>query len=107
MRRDADKQQRNRSDERLIKGLEKEIGECRDDLKKFEDTIAQLQAQWAKRTKERTLYLQQARKDYGKTIANLKRKVTTLESETAKQAKAFETKSKHCYNLMASMEDEI
>ncbi|XP_070021923.1 uncharacterized protein [Nicotiana sylvestris] len=93
MRRDADKQQRSRSDERLIKGLKKEIGECRDDLKKSKDTIARLQAQWAKRTKERTQYLQQARKDHEKTIVSLKRKVINLESETAKQAKAFETES--------------
>lgn len=50
MRRDADKQQRSRSDERLIKGLKREIGECRDDLKKSKDTIAQLQEQGAKRT---------------------------------------------------------
>ncbi|XP_070017011.1 golgin IMH1-like [Nicotiana sylvestris] len=107
MRINADNQQRSRSDERLIYGLKKEIGECRDDLKRSEGTLAQLQVQWAKRTKERTQYLQQARKDYEKTIVGLKRNVATLESKAAKQAKAFETESKHCCNLMASMEGEI
>ncbi|XP_070013919.1 uncharacterized protein [Nicotiana sylvestris] len=107
MRLDADKQQRSRSDERLIKGLKTKIVEYRDELKKSEGTIAELQAQWAKRTKERTQYLQQVRKDYENTIANLKRKMITLEDKAAKQAQAFETESGHCYDLLARMEVEI
>ncbi|XP_070029702.1 uncharacterized protein [Nicotiana sylvestris] len=107
MRVDADNQQRSRSDERLINGLKKEIMERRDDLKKFEGAVAQLRAQWAKITKERTQYLQQVKKEYEKTIAKLKGKMTTLEDKAAKQAEAYEIKSGHCYDLLARMKDEI
>ncbi|XP_070011293.1 uncharacterized protein [Nicotiana sylvestris] len=51
--------------------------------------------------------MQQLKKDYEKTIASLKRKVITLEDKAAKQSKAFETKSGHCYDLLARMEVEI
>ncbi|XP_070005839.1 uncharacterized protein [Nicotiana sylvestris] len=84
MRIDADNQQRSRSDERLINRLKKEIIEHRDDLKKSEGAIAQLRAQWAKVTKERTQYLQQVKKEYEKTIAKLKGKMTTLKDKAAK-----------------------
>lgn len=56
MRIDADKQQRIRSDERLIQGLNTKFVECRDELKKSEGTIAELQVLWAKRTKDCTQY---------------------------------------------------
>ncbi|XP_070017715.1 uncharacterized protein [Nicotiana sylvestris] len=107
MRIAANNQQRSRSDERLIKGLKREIGECRDELKKSEGTIAELRAQWVKRTEERTHYMQQLKKDYEKTIGSLKRKVVTLEDKAVKQAKTFETESEHCYDLLARMEVEI
>ncbi|XP_070008108.1 uncharacterized protein [Nicotiana sylvestris] len=82
----ADNQQRNRSDERLIKGLE---------------------AHWEKRTEERNRYLQQLKRDHEQTIANLKRKVATLEDKAAKQARTFEAENRHCYDLLAQMEVEI
>ncbi|XP_070010828.1 uncharacterized protein [Nicotiana sylvestris] len=107
MRITTNNQQRSLSDERLIKGLKKEISECRDELKKSEGTIAELRAQWVKRTEELTHYMQQLKKDYEKTIASLERKMVTLEDKAAKQAKAFETESGHCYDLLARMEGEI
>ncbi|XP_070010842.1 uncharacterized protein [Nicotiana sylvestris] len=107
MRIDADNQQSSRSDERLINGLKKEIIERREDLKKSERAVAQLRAQWAKKTKERKQYLQQVKKEYEKTIAKLKGKMTTLEDKAAKQVEAYEIESGHCYDLLARMEDEI
>nr|XP_016512546.1 PREDICTED: pentatricopeptide repeat-containing protein At5g12100, mitochondrial-like [Nicotiana tabacum] len=107
MRIDPDNQQMSRSDERLINRLKKEIIKRRDDLKKSEGAVAQLRAQWAKRTKERTQYLQQVKKEYEKTIAKLKGKMTSLEDKAAKQAEAYEIESGHCYDLLARLEDEI
>ncbi|XP_070029874.1 uncharacterized protein [Nicotiana sylvestris] len=92
MRIAANNQQRSQSDEWLIKGMKREIGECQDELKKSEGTIAELRAQW---------------KDYEKAIGSLKRKVVTLEDKAVKQAKTFETESGHCYDLLARMEVEI
>ncbi|XP_070005449.1 uncharacterized protein [Nicotiana sylvestris] len=103
----ADNQQRSRSDERLIKGIKMEISECRSELENLENTIAGLEAHWAKRTEERNRYLQQLKRDHEQTIANLKRKVATLEDKAAKQARTFEAENRHCYDLLAQMEVEI
>ncbi|XP_070005431.1 uncharacterized protein [Nicotiana sylvestris] len=103
----ADNQQRSWSDERLIKGLKMEISECRSELENFENTIAGLEAHWAKRTEERNRYLRQLKRDHEQTIANLKRKVATLEDKATKQARTFEAENRHCYDLLAQMEVEI
>ncbi|XP_070029962.1 uncharacterized protein [Nicotiana sylvestris] len=47
------------------------------------------------------------KRNYEGTITNLKRKVTTLENEAAKQAKDFKADREHCYDLMAQMEEEM
>ncbi|XP_070011223.1 golgin IMH1-like [Nicotiana sylvestris] len=107
MRIDVDNQQRSRSDERLIKGLRMEIGECRSESENLENTIAGLEAHWAKRTEKRNQYLQQLKRDHEQTIANLKKKVVTLEDRAAEQARTFEAENRRCHKLLAQMEVEI
>ncbi|XP_070021790.1 golgin IMH1-like [Nicotiana sylvestris] len=103
----TDNQQRSRSDERLIKSLKMEISECRSESENFENTIAGFEAHWVKKTEERNQYLQQVKRDHKQTIANLKRKVATLEDRATEQARTFEAENRHCYNLLAQMEVEI
>ncbi|XP_070009149.1 uncharacterized protein [Nicotiana sylvestris] len=103
----ADNQQRSRSDDRLIKGLKMEIGECRSESENLKNTIAGLETHWAKRTEERNRYLQQLKRDHKQTIANLKRKVATLEDKVFEQARTFEAENRRCYDLLAQMEVEI
>jgi len=102
-----DKQPRSRSDEQLIKRLENEVREWRDELEKSENIMAELKAQWATRTEERRQYLNQLKRDHEKIVANLKRKVVALEGKAVRQARDFETESGHCYNLLAQMEAEV
>ncbi|XP_070025243.1 uncharacterized protein [Nicotiana sylvestris] len=102
-----DKQPRSRSDEQLVKRLESEVRERRDELGKSEKAMAELKAQWATRTEERRQYLNQLKRDHEKIVANLKRKVVALEGKAVRQARDFETESRHCYNLLAQMEAEV
>ncbi|XP_070008087.1 uncharacterized protein [Nicotiana sylvestris] len=107
MRIAADNQQRSRSDERLTKGLRMEIGECRSASENLENTIAGLEAHWARRTEKRNRYLQRLKRDHEQTIANLKKKVVTLEDRVVEQTRTFEAENRHCHKLLAQMEVEI
>lgn len=85
-----DKQPWSRSDVRLIEGMENEVRECRDELEKSENVMAELKAQWAMRIEERLQYLNELKRVHEKIVANLKRKVVALEGKTVKQARYFE-----------------
>ncbi|XP_019259385.1 PREDICTED: uncharacterized protein LOC109237526 [Nicotiana attenuata] len=103
----ANNPKRSRADERLISGLNKKILECQEDLEKSEDSLAKIRAQWTTNAEERARFVQQMKRNYEGTITSLRRKVTTLEDEAAKQAKDFKADREHCYALMARMEEEI
>jgi len=47
------------------------------------------------------------KRKYEGTITSLKREVTTLENEAAKQDKDFKADREHCYDLIAQMEEEM
>ncbi|XP_070002601.1 uncharacterized protein [Nicotiana sylvestris] len=93
--------ERSRADERLISSLRKKALECQDNLEKSEVNLAKVQAQLAKNAEGRAHFVQQMKRRYEGTITSLKRKVTTLENEAAKQAKDFKADREHCYDLMA------
>ncbi|XP_070015872.1 uncharacterized protein [Nicotiana sylvestris] len=84
-----------------------EICECQSESENFENTITGLETHWAKRTEERNRYLQQLKRDHKQIIANLKRKVATLENRAFEQARTFEAENRCCYDLLAQMEVEI
>ncbi|XP_070004720.1 uncharacterized protein [Nicotiana sylvestris] len=107
MRTAARNSERSRADERLISSLKKKALECQDDLEKSEANLAKVRAQWAKEAEEREKFMQQMKRKYEGTITSMKRKMTTLENEVAKQAKDFKADREHCYDLMAQMEEEI
>ncbi|XP_070011435.1 uncharacterized protein [Nicotiana sylvestris] len=107
MKIDADNRQRSRSDERLIKGLRMEIGECRSESENLENTIAGLEAHCARRTEKRNRYLQQLKRDHEQAIANLKKKVVTLEDRAFEQTRTLGVENKHCHKLLTQMEVEI
>jgi len=44
---------------------------------------------------------------YDREVANLKKKLTTLENEMAKQTKSFKAEREHCYALMARLEEDM
>jgi len=96
--------ERSRADERLISGLKKKVLECQEDLEKSEASLAKIWAQWTKKAEERARVVQQMKRNYEGTITSLRRKVTTLENEAAKQAKDFKAEREYCYDLMAQME---
>ncbi|XP_070007730.1 uncharacterized protein [Nicotiana sylvestris] len=98
--------ERSRVDERIISSLKKKTLECQDDLEKSEANLAKVRAQWAKEAGELAKFVQQMKRKYEGTIS-LKRKMTTLENEAAKQAKDFKADREHCYNLVAQMEEEM
>ncbi|XP_070019550.1 uncharacterized protein [Nicotiana sylvestris] len=102
-----DKQPRSRSDEQLVKGLKNEVREWRDGLEKSENVMAELKTQWGTRAYKRRRYLNQLKRDHEKTLANMKRKVATLEVKAVKQAEDFQIKSGHYYHLLAQMEVEV
>ncbi|XP_070020977.1 uncharacterized protein [Nicotiana sylvestris] len=100
MKIDVDNQPMNRSDERLIKALKTEIGERRNES---ENTIAGLEAHWARRTEKRNRHLRQLEKDHERTIANLKEKL----DRAFEQIRTLGVENKHCRKLLAQMEVEI
>ncbi|XP_070017865.1 uncharacterized protein [Nicotiana sylvestris] len=102
-----DKQPRSRSDEQLIKVLKNEVREWRDGLEKSENVMAELKEQWGTRADNRRRYLNQLKCDHEKTVANMKRKVATLEGKAVKQAEDFQIESRHCYDLLAQIEVEV
>ncbi|XP_070015111.1 uncharacterized protein [Nicotiana sylvestris] len=97
--------ERSQADEKLISSMRKKTLECQDDLEKFEASLAKVWAQLAKNTEGRAQFVHQMKRKYEGTITNLKRKLTTLENEAAKQAKDFKADREHCYALMAQMEE--
>ncbi|XP_070028993.1 uncharacterized protein [Nicotiana sylvestris] len=99
--------ERSRADERLISSLKKKALKCQDDLEKSEAGLEKAWAQLAENTKGRTQFAQQMKRKYEGTITSLRRKVTTLENEAAKQAKDFKVDREHYYDLMARMEEGI
>ncbi|XP_070011385.1 uncharacterized protein [Nicotiana sylvestris] len=101
-----DKQPRSRSDEQLIKGLKNEVREWRDGLEKSENVMAELKVRWGTRADKHCRYLNQLKRDHEKTVANMKRKVATLEGKTVKQVEDFQIESGHCYDLLSQMEVE-
>ncbi|XP_070015651.1 uncharacterized protein [Nicotiana sylvestris] len=100
MRIDADNQQMSRSDERLMKALRMEIGECRSES---ENIIAGLEAHWARRTEKCNRHLRQLERDQERTIANLKEKV----ERASEQTRTLGAENRHCHKLLAQMEVEI
>ncbi|XP_070008282.1 uncharacterized protein [Nicotiana sylvestris] len=99
--------ERSRADERLISSLKNKALECQDDLEKSEASLVKAWAQLAENAKGRTQFVQQLKRKYEGTITSLRRKVTTLENEAAKQAKDFKVNREDYYNLMAQMEEGI
>ncbi|XP_070025351.1 uncharacterized protein [Nicotiana sylvestris] len=99
--------ERSRADERLISSLKKKALECQDDLEKSEASLAKARAQLVEKAKGRTQFVQQLKRKYEGTITSLRKKVTTLDNEAAKQAKDFRADKEHYYDLMAHMEEEI
>ncbi|XP_070028653.1 uncharacterized protein [Nicotiana sylvestris] len=97
--------ERSRADERLISGLKKKVLECQEDLEKSEASLAKIRAQWTNKAEERARVVHQMKRNYEGTITSLRRKVTTLENETSKQAKDFKADREYCYDLMAQMEE--
>ncbi|XP_070002442.1 uncharacterized protein [Nicotiana sylvestris] len=96
---------RSRANERLISGLKKKALECQEDLEKSEASLAKIREQWTKKVEERTRYVKQMKRNYEGTTTILRRKVTTLEIEAAKQDKDFKADREYCYDLMAKMEE--
>nr|XP_016509128.1 PREDICTED: uncharacterized protein LOC107826642 isoform X2 [Nicotiana tabacum] len=103
----AKNQERSRVDERLISGLRKKIIECQDDLEKSEASLARVRAQLAKNVEGRMEFVRQLKRKYEGTIIDLKRNLTTLENEAAKQARNFKAEREPCYALMAQMEEDM
>ena len=99
--------ERSRADEKLISSLRKKALECQDDLEKSKASLAKVRTQLAKNAEGRAQFVHQMKRKYEGTITNLKRKLTTLENEVAKQAKDFKADRGHCYVLMAQMEEEM
>ncbi|XP_070008193.1 spindle pole body component 110-like [Nicotiana sylvestris] len=92
---------RSRADERLISSLRKKALEYQDELEKSEASLEKVRAQLAKNAEGRAQFMHQMKRKYEGTITNLKRKLTTLENEAAKQAKDFKADREHCYALIA------
>ncbi|XP_075099735.1 uncharacterized protein LOC142176355 isoform X2 [Nicotiana tabacum] len=99
--------ERSRADERLISNLKKKALECQYDLEKSEANLPKFRAQWEKEAEEREKFVQQMKRKYEGTITSLKRKMTTLENEAAKQAKDFKADREHYYDFMAQVEEEM
>ncbi|XP_070005719.1 uncharacterized protein [Nicotiana sylvestris] len=98
---------RSRADEKLISSLKKKALEYQDDLEKSEASLAKVRAQLAENAKGRAQFVRQMKRKYEGAITSLKRKMTTLENEAAKQARDFKANREHCYDLMARMEEEM
>ncbi|XP_070022246.1 uncharacterized protein [Nicotiana sylvestris] len=96
--------EKSRAGERLISSLKKKALECQDDLEKSEASLAKVRAHLAENAKGRAQFVRQI---YEGAITSLKRKMTTLKNEAAKQAKNFKADREHCYDLMARMEEEM
>lgn len=47
------------------------------------------------------------KRKYEGTVTDLKRKLTTLENEAAKQSRNCKAEREHCYALMSQMEEDI
>ncbi|XP_019251239.1 PREDICTED: uncharacterized protein LOC109230170 [Nicotiana attenuata] len=103
----AENQERSRKDERLINGLRKKITECEDDLEKSEGNLVRARAQLAKNAEGRAEFVRQLKRKYEEEATNLKKKLTTLENEMAKQTKSFKAEREHCYALMAQLEKDL
>ncbi|XP_070022296.1 uncharacterized protein [Nicotiana sylvestris] len=76
-------------------------------MEKSEANLAKVRAQWAKEAEEWAKFVQQMKRKYEGTITSLKRKMTTLENEVAKQAKDIKADREHCYDLIAQIEEEM
>ncbi|XP_070003413.1 uncharacterized protein [Nicotiana sylvestris] len=107
VRMDADNQQRSRSDEGLITGLRNQVIESREGLARSESCIARIRARWAKGTTARAKHLRQMRRDYEASIEILRETNSTLKDRVFKQARDARTDRKHCYDLMARMEEQM
>ncbi|XP_070005545.1 uncharacterized protein [Nicotiana sylvestris] len=103
----AENQERSRKDEKLISGLKRKIAECEDDLEKSEGNLAMARAQLTKNAEGRAEFVRQLKKKYEGTVTNLKKRLTTLENEMAKQAKNFKAEREHCYALMFQLEEDM
>jgi len=57
IRKDANNQQRSRSDERLINGLKNQITECQKGLERSEASVTRIRARWAKGTEARAKHM--------------------------------------------------
>jgi len=99
--------ERSRADEMLISGMRKKVLECQDDLEKSEASLAKVRAQLAENAEGRAEFVRQMKRKYEGTIANLKRKLITLENEADKQARNFKADREHCYALMAQMDEDM
>ncbi|XP_070013127.1 uncharacterized protein [Nicotiana sylvestris] len=103
----AKNQERSQADERLICGLRKKVIECQDDLEKSEASLARARAQLIKNAEGKVEFVRQLKRKYEGTITDLKKKLTTLENEVAKQARNFKAEREHCYDLMSQMEEDM
>ncbi|XP_070007697.1 uncharacterized protein [Nicotiana sylvestris] len=97
----AENQEKSRKDERLISGLKRKLAKCEDDLEKSEGNLARARAQLAKNIEGRAEFVRQLKRKYEGTVTTLKKRLTTLENEMAKQAKNFKVEMEHCNALMA------
>lgn len=100
-------QERSQADERLISGLRKKVIECQEDLERSEVSLARVRAQLAKNAEGRAEFARQLKRKYTGTVTDLKRNLTTLENEIAKQAKNFQDEREHSYGLMSQGEEDM
>jgi len=103
----AENQERSRANERLINGLRRKVSEYQDDLEKFELNLARARAQMTKNVEGHAEFVRQLKRKYEGTVTNLKKRLTTLENEMAKQAKNFKAEREHCYALMSQLEEDM
>ncbi|XP_019259543.1 PREDICTED: uncharacterized protein LOC109237668 isoform X2 [Nicotiana attenuata] len=103
----AENQEMSQIDERLINGLRRKISKYEDDLKKSEGSLARARAHLAKNVEGRAEFARQLKRKYDGEVANLKKNLTTLENEMAKQTKNFKTETEHCYALMSQLEEDM
>jgi len=92
---------RSQTDERLINGLRRKVCEHGTDLEKSEGSLARARAKFVENAEGRADFVRQLKGKYDREVANLKKKLTTLENEMAKQIKNFKSEREHCYAFMS------
>ncbi|XP_070022061.1 uncharacterized protein [Nicotiana sylvestris] len=98
---------RSEKDEKLIHNLRRNVCDYGADLEKTEGELAKAQEKLTKNAEERASFIQQLKEKYDKVITGPKKKINTLESEMAKQAKNFKAEIEHCYAFMLQLEEDL